>query len=190
MNGEEWRGANTDTMCVCGLPACRITSAAVVLPPVRLSTSSSPSSSVHAVPSHLRFYSLCVSYSSSIFYHMVCQLNLVKSASVCGRRRGELEAPVSSGQQSPCSGCPISQHRTRALNKLVIIRSTAAAAVIVKMEFQPTWLSWGGGDRKTVVLRHTAPAGGHLQEKYFRKQAFVQRVGELVTLGLEIENWN
>lgn len=57
---------------------------------------------------------------------------------------GELKAPVSSGQQSPCSGFPISQHRTRALNKLVIIRSTAAAAVIVKMEFQPTWLSWGG----------------------------------------------
>lgn len=27
------RGANTDTMCVCGLPACRITSAAAVLPP-------------------------------------------------------------------------------------------------------------------------------------------------------------
>lgn len=51
---------------------------------------------------------------------------------------GELKAAVSSGQQPPCSGCPISQHRTRALNKLVIIRSTAAAAVIVKMEFQPT----------------------------------------------------
>lgn len=145
------------------------------------------------------FIFLCVSYSSSIFYHVVCRLNLVNSASVCGRRRGgwgggESEAPVSSGQQSPCSGRPISQHRTRALNKPVIIRSTAAAAVIVKMEFQPTWLSWGGGggggDRKTVALRHTAPAGGHLQEKYFRKRAFVQRVGELATPSLEIENWN
>lgn len=103
---------------------------------------------------------------------------------------GELEAPVSSGQRSPCSGRPISQHRTRALNKPVIIRSTAAAAVIVKMEFQPTWLSWGGRDRKTVALRHKAPAGGHLQEKYFRKRAFVQRVGELATPSLEIENWN
>lgn len=142
-------GSKTDTMCVCGLLACRITSAAVVPPSVRLNTSSSPSSSVHAVPSHLRLYFLWVSYTPSIFYHMVCQLNLVNSASVCGWWRWELEAEVSSGQQSPCSGCPISQHRTRALNKLVIIRSTAAAAVIVKMEFQPTWLSWGGGDRKT-----------------------------------------
>lgn len=125
------------------------------------------------------FIFLCVSYSSSIFYHVVCRLNLVNSASVCGRRRGgggESEAPVSSGQQSPCSGRPISQHRTRALNKPVIIRSTAAAAVIVKMEFQPTWLSWGGvGGRETGrqwcydTRRRLAAI---FKKKYFRKRAF------------------
>lgn len=79
-----------------------------------------------------------------IFYHTVVSSITSRETPVQSMdMAGEFEGRSQSRQQSPCSGCPISQHRTRALNKLVIIRSTAAAAVMVKMEFQPTSLSWG-----------------------------------------------
>lgn len=95
----------------------------------------------------------------------------------CRLWTGEVKAPVSSWQQSPCSGCTISQHRTRALNKLVIISSTAAAAVIVKMEFQPTWLSWGGETgRQQGYETQRRLAAGHLWGEYFRKWPFKLQV--------------
>lgn len=79
-----------------------------------------------------------------IFYHTIVTSITSRETPVQSTdMAGEFEGRSQSRQQSPCSGCPISQHRTRALNKLVIIRSTAAAAVMVKMEFQPTSLSWG-----------------------------------------------
>lgn len=90
------------------------------------------------VPSHKRlilFHTFSTTQLSALSH-------LENSSSVYrhGRRERGL---VWSRRLSLCSGCPSSQHRTRALNKLVIIRSTAVAAVIVKMEFQPTSLSWG-----------------------------------------------
>lgn len=102
-------------------------SAAVVLPPERVV--------IAVVISPRSTFDLSLSltshpFSPSCFVALASELRL-------SLWTGQLKAPVSSGQQ-PCSGRPVSQHRTRALNKLVIIRSTAAAAVTVKMEFQPT----------------------------------------------------
>lgn len=139
---------------------------------------------------------LCVSYSSSIFYHVVCRLNLVNSASVCGRRRrgggvggAGLKRAALAVQRSPHQSTPDQSSQQASHHK------KHCGGCSDSQDGVPTYLTLlgrggGGGDRKTVVLPHTAPAGGHLQEKYFRKRAFVQRVGELVTLSLEMENWN
>lgn len=79
-----------------------------------------------------------------IFYHTVVSSITSREAPVQSMARQEsVRAGLKADSSQPCNGCPISQHRTRALNKLVIIRSAAAAAVMVKMEFQPTSLSWG-----------------------------------------------
>lgn len=70
-------------------------------------------------------------------------LSRLERSSSIYRHGGRRWGWVWSRRLSQRSWRPSSQHRTRVLNKLVIIRSAAVAAVTVKMEFQPISLFWG-----------------------------------------------
>lgn len=129
-------------MPLIGLPPGQVVMTAIVLP--RWDSAHHHRHSVQYLLIWDMFFWLFFSPHPCIFYHTVVSSITSRETPVQSMdMAGEFEGRSQSRQQPPCSGCPISQHRTRALNKLVIISNTAAAAVMVKMEFQPTSLSWG-----------------------------------------------
>lgn len=125
-----------------GLPASQVVMTAIVLP--RWDSAHHHRHSVQYLLIWDMFWFFFFFPHPCIFYNTVVSSNTSRETPVQSMdMAGEFEGRSQSRQQLPCSGGPVSQHRTRALNKLVIIRSTAAAAVMVKMEFQLTSLSWG-----------------------------------------------
>lgn len=70
-------------------------------------------------------------------------LSRLEPSSSIYRHGGRRWGWIWSRRLSQCRWRPSSHHRTRVLIKLVISRSTAVAAVTVKMEFQPISLFWG-----------------------------------------------